>query len=122
MDRETRTMGTFPRHASRVLRPLLAWLSSLDKRKKETSVPQGILAFFVKRVRLHKSFTSYTANVRFKLKISQNRNEQIKTVQNNSYGLKLLETSNLCVETMDSKRQVKGKPGHVVQIRVCRLM
>ena len=33
---------------------------------------------------------------------------------------KLLETTNLCVEIMDSNRQVKGKLGHVVQIRVCR--
>ena len=33
---------------------------------------------------------------------------------------KLRETANLCVETMDSKRQVKGELGHVVQIRFCR--
>ena len=30
---------------------------------------------------------------------------------------KLRETSNLCVETMNSKRQVKGKLDHMVQIR-----
>ena len=29
----------------------------------------------------------------------------------------LRETINLCVEIMKSKRQVKGKLGHVVQIR-----
>ena len=34
---------------------------------------------------------------------------------------KLCETTNLCVEIMNSKRQVMGKLGHVVQIRVCRL-
>ena len=34
---------------------------------------------------------------------------------------KLRETTNICVEIMDSKRQVKGKLSHVVQIRVCRL-
>ena len=34
---------------------------------------------------------------------------------------KLRETSNLCVEIMNSKRQVKMKLGRVVQIRVCRL-
>ena len=33
---------------------------------------------------------------------------------------KLRETTNLCVEIMNSKRQVKGKLGHVVKIRVCR--
>ena len=30
------------------------------------------------------------------------------------------ETTNLCEEIMNSKRQVKGKLGHAVQIRVCR--
>ena len=34
---------------------------------------------------------------------------------------KLLETTNFGVEIMNSKRQVKGKLGHVVQIRVCPL-
>ena len=34
---------------------------------------------------------------------------------------KLCETTNLCVEIMNSKRQVKGKLDHVVQIGVCRL-
>ena len=49
-------------------------------------------------------------------------NEQMKTVQNNSYaGQKLREATNLCEEIMNSKRQVKGKLGHVVQTRVCRL-
>ena len=34
---------------------------------------------------------------------------------------KLRDTTNLGVEIMNSKRQEKGKLGHVVQIRVCRL-
>ena len=34
---------------------------------------------------------------------------------------KLWETTNLCLEMMNSKRQVKEKLGHVVQIHVCRL-
>ena len=33
----------------------------------------------------------------------------------------LRETTHLSLEIMNSKRQVKGKLGHVVQIRVCRL-
>ena len=33
---------------------------------------------------------------------------------------KLLESNNLCVKIMNSKRYVKGKLGHVVKIRVCR--
>ena len=34
---------------------------------------------------------------------------------------KLGETTDLCVEIMNSKRQVTGKLSHAVQIRVCRL-
>ena len=34
---------------------------------------------------------------------------------------KLRETTSLCVEIMNRKRQVKGKLGHLVQIRVYRL-
>ena len=33
---------------------------------------------------------------------------------------KLRETTNSCVEMMDSKQKAKGKLGHVAQIRVCR--
>ena len=36
-------------------------------------------------------------------------------------GKKLRETTYLCVEIMNSKRQVNGKLGHVAQIRVYRL-
>ena len=32
---------------------------------------------------------------------------------------KLRETTNLGREVMNSKRQIKRKPGHVVQIRIC---
>ena len=34
---------------------------------------------------------------------------------------KLCETTKLCVELMNRKRQVKWKLGHVVQFHVCRL-
>ena len=34
---------------------------------------------------------------------------------------KLRETTNSCVEIINRKRQVKGKLGDEVQIRVCRL-
>ena len=33
---------------------------------------------------------------------------------------KLRETTNLSAEIMNSRRQAKGKLGHVVQTRVCR--
>ena len=48
-------------------------------------------------------------------------NEQIKTAQKIFRDKKLRETTYLCVEIMNSKRQVKGKIGHVVQIPFCRL-
>ena len=37
-------------------------------------------------------------------------------------GKTLREASYLCVEITNSKRQVQGKLGHLVQIRVCRLI
>ena len=46
-----------------------------------------------------------------------NRQKQLKTILMDK---KLRETTNLCVEIMNSKRQVKGKLDHVVEIRVCR--
>ena len=65
------------------------------------------------------SFT-YTANG--KPRISQNR----KWADKNSskqilMDKKLRETTNLGVEMMNSKRELKRKLGHVVQIRLCRL-
>ena len=45
-------------------------------------------------------------------------NEQIKTAQKILMDKKLGETTNLCVEIMNSRRQAKGKLGHVVQIDV----
>ena len=48
-------------------------------------------------------------------------NERIKTAQKILMAKKVRENTNLCVEKMNSRRQAKGKPGHVVQIRVCRL-
>ena len=44
--------------------------------------------------------------------------KQLKTILMDK---ELGETTNLCVEIMNSKRQVMGKLGHVVQIPVCRL-
>ena len=42
-------------------------------------------------------------------------NELIKTAQNGSHGQKLRETTYLCTEIINSKRQVKTKLRHVVQ-------
>ena len=74
---------------------------------------EGFLQFdetFVNKI--ESSNFTYTANGRFKLRISKNRKWGDK---------KLRETTNLCIEIMNSKRQVMGKLGHVVQCRVCRL-
>ena len=49
------------------------------------------------------------------------KNKQIKTVQNNFYGENWLEATYFWVELINSKRQLRGKLGHVVQIHVCRL-
>ena len=45
-------------------------------------------------------------------------NEQIKTATKIVMDKKLRETTNLCVEIMNSRRQAKGKLGHVAQIDV----
>ena len=68
------------------------------------------------------SFT-YTANSKRQIQVEtvKTEKEQIKTAQK-LMDKKLCETTNLCVEIMNSKRQVKGKLGQVhVQIRVSRL-
>ena len=43
--------------------------------------------------------------------------KQLKTILMEE---KLRETTNLCVKIMNSKQQLKGKLGRMVQIRVCR--
>ena len=63
----------------------------------------------------------YTANVRVKLRFSQNRKWADKNSSKQFLWRKLRETTNLWVEVMNSKRQVTGKFGHEVKIRVCQL-
>ena len=64
---------------------------------------------------------SFTYTASGKLRISQNRKWEDKnsSKQNLMADKKLRETSNLGVEMMNSKREVKRKLGHVIQIRVC---
>ena len=47
-------------------------------------------------------------------------NEQIKTAENNSYEQNWRESTDFRVVIINSKRQVDGKLGHVVQIHVFR--
>ena len=74
--------------------------------------------------KLIKRCFTYSANsksqIQLKLRICQEK-EQIKTAQKIVVDKKLLETNHLCEEIINSKRQVKGELGHVLQIRVCRL-
>lgn len=61
------------------------------------------------------------ANGRFKLTISQtDRKWSDKTVLNSSYGWKC-ETTNIFVGVKNSKREIKRKLGHMVEICVCHL-
>ena len=48
-------------------------------------------------------------------------NKQIKTVPNDSYGENRHKTTYFCVEAIKSKRKIRGKLGHVLQIHACRL-
>ena len=50
---------------------------------------------------------TFTANVKFKLRISQNKHWH--------------ETAYFYVEVINSKQQLRGKLGHVVRIHVCRM-
>ena len=62
------------------------------------------------------------AIVSFKLRISQYRKLADKNSSKQFLWIKKLhETTTSGVEIMNSKRQVMGKLGHVVQIRVCPL-
>ena len=45
-------------------------------------------------------------------------NKQTKQLKTIFMDKKLRETAKLCVQIMNRKRQVNGKLGHVVQIRV----
>ena len=59
-----------------------------------------------------------TANVRLQLEFLRIENKQIKTVPNDSYGWNCHKTTYFCVEAIKSKRKIRGKLGHVVQIHV----
>ena len=48
-------------------------------------------------------------------------NKQIKTVPDDSYDENWHKTLYFCVEATKSKRKIRGKLGHVVQIHVRRL-
>ena len=57
-----------------------------------------------------------TANVRFKLRIFQNRKWADKNSLKQFLRVKIARTTNLCVEIIKCKRQVMGRLGHVVQL------
>ena len=72
-----------------------------------------------REIKIHVYGIRQTADVSWKfLRIE---NKQIKTVQNDSCGQNWHKTTYFCVEAINSKRKIRGKLGHVVQIHVCRL-
>ena len=64
-----------------------------------------------------------TANGKREIQVENisNKKQQAKAAQSNSYGFIWRETIDFFVEVINSKRQEKGKLGHVVQIHFCRL-
>ena len=58
----------------------------------------------------------YTTNGKRQM-LKKLENEQIKTNQKIFVDKKLRETTNLCVEIMNSRRHAKGKLSHVAQIQ-----
>ena len=63
---------------------------------------------------------TYMANGKRQIQVENFSNSK-RADKNSSYmDKKLGEISNLCVEIMSSRRR-KGRTGHVVQTRVCRL-
>ena len=74
--------------------------------------------------KLHVYGKRQTANGRRQIQVenfSKNKTSRQKQVKTILMDEKLRGTANLGVEIMHSKRQVKRKLGHVVQIRVRRL-
>ena len=72
-----------------------------------------------REIKIHVYGILQTANVSWEfLRIE---NKQVKTVQNDSCGQNWHKTTYFCVEAINSKRKIRGKLGHVVQIHVCRL-
>ena len=72
-----------------------------------------------REIKIHVYGILQTANVSWEfLRIE---NKQVKTVHNYSCGQNWHKTTYFCVEAIKSKRKIRGKLGHVVQIHVCRL-
>ena len=73
----------------------------------------------IREIKIHVYSIRQTANVSGEfLRIE---NKQLKKVQNDSCGQNYHKTTYFCVEAINSKRKIRGKLGHVVQIHVYRL-
>ena len=97
----------------------------IERRKqKGTLFNYSSTASSKKQVVLESLNFTYTANCKRQIqaenfsKQKMSRQNKLKTIRMDK---KFLKASNLCVEIMNSERQVKGKLGHVVQIHVWRL-
>ena len=99
-------------------------IGRIERRKQKGTLFNYSSTSSKKQVVLESLNFTYTANGKRQIqaenfsKQKMSRQNKLKTIRMDK---KFLNASNLCVEIMNSERQVKGKLGHVVQICVCRL-
>ena len=99
-------------------------IGRIERRKQKGTLFNYSSTSSKKQVVLESLNFTYTANGKRQIqaenfsKQKMSRQNKLKTILMDK---KFLKASNLCVEIMNSERQVKGKLGHVVQIHVCRL-
>ena len=99
-------------------------IGRIERRKQKKTLFNYSSTSSKKQVVLESLNFTYTANGKRQIqaenfsKQKMSRQNKLKTILMDK---KFLKASNLCVEIMNSERQVKGKLGHVVQIRFCRL-
>ena len=89
-----------------------------NKTKDAEGGPEGGM-FDDREIKIHIYRKRQTSDSRWEfLRIE---NKQIKTVPDDSYDENWHKTLYFCVEATKSKRKIRGKLGHVVQIHVRRL-
>ena len=92
------------------------------RRRRRSSGSSSSSSSSSREFKLHVYGKRQQANVRFKLRFSENRKLAVQNSSKQFFWIKnLLETTNLWVELMNSKRQVMEKLGHVAHILLFRL-
>ena len=99
-------------------------IGRIERRKQKGTLFNYSSTASKKQVVLERLNFTYTANGKRQIQ-AENFSKQKMSRQNKPKTIrmdkKFLKASNLCVEIMNSERQVNVKLGHVVQIHVCRL-